>query len=147
MRQHLFVGRRFFGFSLHFALDLAEHDEFIRLGLLAPAIDLQIAQDERAFAVAFQKNKWIGREKFRRVKHVGIVSLAATMRRAGFVFDLLMCRFSCLRSIAMHVIPSEARDLTLVRLRQTIKRQIRRVSVSFERSFDSRVYPSAAIED
>src|SRR5439155_12431472 len=54
MRKNLFIGRRFFGFPLHFAFELAEHDEFIRVGLLATAIDFQIAQDKRALAIAFQ---------------------------------------------------------------------------------------------
>ena len=72
MREHFFVGWRLFGFALHFALDLAEHDKFIRVGLLATAVDFQIAQHERAFAVSLQKNKGIGRPKSRRVKHIGI---------------------------------------------------------------------------
>src|ERR1700704_768183 len=72
MRENSFVGRRLFGFSLHFALDLAEHDEFICVGLLATAIDFQIAKDKRAFAIAFEKDEWIGRPKFRRIEHIGI---------------------------------------------------------------------------
>ena len=72
MRQNFFVERRFFRFSLYFALDLAEHDKFICVCLLATTIDFQIAQHERAFTVAFEKDEWIGRPKFRRVKHVGI---------------------------------------------------------------------------
>ena len=43
MREDFFIWRRFFRFSLHFALELAEHDELIRIGLFAPAIDFQIA--------------------------------------------------------------------------------------------------------
>src|SRR4029077_880377 len=72
MRQNFFVGRRFFRFSLYLALDLAEHDKFICVGLLATAIDFQSAQDKRAFAIAFEKDEWIGRPKIRRVKHIGI---------------------------------------------------------------------------
>src|SRR5882762_7484721 len=72
MRQNFFIGRRLFGFSLHFALDLAEHDEFICVGLLATAIDFQIAKDKRAFAIAFEKDEWIGRPKLCRIEHVGI---------------------------------------------------------------------------
>ena len=82
MCENLFIGWRFFGFSLHFALELAEHDEFIRIGLLATAIDLQIAQDKRASAIAFQKDEWIRRPKFRRIKHVGI-SVAGGDDKAG----------------------------------------------------------------
>ena len=91
MRENFFVGRRLFGFSLHFALELAEHDEFVRIGLLATAIDLQIAQDQCALAVSFQKNKWIRRPKFRRVKHVGI-SLAGGDDQAVPVL-FLICSF------------------------------------------------------
>src|SRR5712692_4413891 len=72
MCKNLFIERRVFGFSLHFAFQLTEHDEFVRVGMLATAIDFQIAQDQRAFAIAFEKDEWIGRPKFRRVKHVGI---------------------------------------------------------------------------
>ena len=52
MREHLFIRRRLFRFSLHFALEFAEHDEFVRIGLFAAAIDFQIAQDQRALAVS-----------------------------------------------------------------------------------------------
>ena len=82
MCENLFIGWRLFGFSLHFALELAEHDEFIRIGLLATAIDLQIAQDKRASAIAFQKDEWIRRPKIRRIKHVGI-SVAGGDDKAG----------------------------------------------------------------
>src|SRR6266542_2667975 len=97
VREDLFVGRRLFRFSLYFALDLAEHDEFIRVGLLAAAIDFQIAQDKRAFAIAFQKDEWIWRPKFRCVKHVGI-RFAGSDNEAGwfcfcFAHSLLLRRF------------------------------------------------------
>src|SRR5207253_8755776 len=69
MGEHLFIGRRLFRFSLHLPLEFAEHDELIRIGLFATAIDFQIAQDQRALAVAREKNKWNGRPKLRRVKH------------------------------------------------------------------------------
>src|SRR5262245_17651614 len=72
MCENLFIRRRAFGFSLHFALELAEHDDVIRVGLPWTGIDFQIAQDKRAPAIAFQKDEWIGRPKLRRVKHVGI---------------------------------------------------------------------------
>jgi hypothetical protein len=72
MCEDLFIERRLFGFSLHFALELAEHDEFIRVGLLATAIEFQITEDKCAPAIAFQKDEWVGSPKFRRVKNVGI---------------------------------------------------------------------------
>ena len=55
------------------ALELAEHYKFIRVSLFAAAIDFQIAQDQRSFAVALKENEWIRRPKLRRVKHVGIL--------------------------------------------------------------------------
>src|SRR4029077_10910915 len=117
MRQNFFVGRRFFGFSLYLALDLAEHDKFICVGLLATAIDFQIAQDKRAFAIAFEKDEWIGRPKIRRIEHIGIRLAGGDDKAGWFSLSPAHCVGSFLHSIAMHVIPSEARDLTLVRLR------------------------------
>src|SRR5262245_6285337 len=114
MRQNFLVSRRLFRFSLHFALERAEHDKFIRVSLLSPAIDFQIAQDKRASAIAFQKDEWIGRPKFRRIKHIGIC-LAGGNDEAGwfcFCFALLHL-IILLRSIAIQVTPSEAKDLTL----------------------------------
>src|SRR6186997_1664308 len=73
MGQHFFVRRRLFRISLQLALDFAKHYKFIRVSLLAGAIDLQITQDQCAFAVALKENEWIGRPKLRRVKHVGIL--------------------------------------------------------------------------
>ena len=87
MRQNFFVGRRFFRFSLHFALELAEHDKFIRVGLLAAAIDFQIAQDKRAFAIALQKDEWIWRPKFRRIKHIGICLAGGDDETGWFCFS------------------------------------------------------------
>src|SRR4029077_12305986 len=86
MCENLFIGWGAFGFSLHFALELAEHDEFIRVGLLSTAIDLQIAKDKRAPAIAFQKDEWIGRPKFRRVKHVGICVTGGDDEAGWFCF-------------------------------------------------------------
>src|SRR5207302_11172938 len=83
MRQNFFIRRRLLRFSLHLALELAEHEEFIRFGLFATAIDFQIAQDQRAFAVALQKNERIGRPKLRRVKHIR-VGFAGRDDEAGF---------------------------------------------------------------
>ena len=37
------------------------------------AIDLKIAQDQRAFPVSFQENERIGRKEARRIKHVRVV--------------------------------------------------------------------------
>src|SRR5215470_4213831 len=59
MREHFFIRRRVFGLSLRLALELTKHDKFICIGLLASSIDLEIAQDQRAFAVSLQENKWI----------------------------------------------------------------------------------------
>jgi hypothetical protein len=86
MCENLFIGWRAFGFSLHFALELAEHDEFIRVGLHSTAIDFQIAQDKRAPAIAFQKDEWIGRPKLRRVKHVGICVAGGDDEAGWFCF-------------------------------------------------------------
>src|SRR5438094_9754371 len=85
MRQNFFVQRRLFGFSLYLALDLAEHDKFICVGLLATTIDFQIAQHERAFTIAFEKYEWIERQKFRLIKHVGI-RLACSDNETGLVY-------------------------------------------------------------
>jgi hypothetical protein len=86
MCENLFIGWRAFGFSLHFALELAEHDEFIRVGLLSTAIDFQIAQDKCALAIAFQKNEWIGRPKLRREKHIGICFAGGDDEAGWFCF-------------------------------------------------------------
>src|SRR4030095_1160394 len=59
VRENLFVRWRGLRVSLHFALQLAEHDEFVRIRLLAAAIDFQIAQYESSLAIALKKNEWI----------------------------------------------------------------------------------------
>ena len=73
MGQHFLVRRRLFRFPLQLALEIAEHYKFIRVSLLAAAIDFQIAQDQCPFAVALKENEWIGCPKLRCVKHVGIL--------------------------------------------------------------------------
>src|SRR6266478_9125943 len=93
MRENFFIERRLFGSSLYFALDLAEHDEFICVGLLATAIDLQIAEDKRAFAIAFEKDEWIGRPKLCRIEHVGI-RVAGSDDEAGW-FCFWFAHSSC----------------------------------------------------
>ena len=104
MRQNFFIRRRLLRFSLHLALELAEHEEFIRFGLFATAIDFQITQDQRAFAVALQKNERIGRPKLRRVKHIrvgfagrddeaGLAISDFRFRISGFCFHLASSHF------------------------------------------------------
>ena len=83
MREHFFVGRRLGARSLHFFFKRAVGQNLVRLRLFASAIDLEIAQDERSLAVLFEKNKGIGREKTRRVKHVG-VDFRSPRRSGGF---------------------------------------------------------------
>ena len=74
MRQHFFVWRRFSEFSLHFALELAERNEFIGLRrLFAPRSISRSLKTNGAFAVLLEKNERIRRQEFGRVKHVGIV--------------------------------------------------------------------------
>jgi hypothetical protein len=63
MGQHFFVGGAFFDLPCNFAFELAEHDKFVRVSLLASAIDFQIAQDQCPFAVALKENERIGRPK------------------------------------------------------------------------------------
>jgi hypothetical protein len=58
----------------------------VRVSLSAPAIDLQIAQDECAFAVALQKNEWIRRPKFRGIKYVRIRLAGGDDQACGFGF-------------------------------------------------------------
>ena len=72
MRQHFFIGRRFFRPALDFALEFVEGNKLIGRGLSATASHLHVAQDQRAFAVLLKKNEWIGREEPRCVKHIGI---------------------------------------------------------------------------
>src|SRR3981081_3286667 len=101
MREHLLVGRRLFRFSLYFALQFAESNEFIRVRLLAPTIDLQIAQDERALAFLLQKNERVGRPELGRIKHVRIL-VAGGDDQSCFVicsFHYLLLTSSWLRSI------------------------------------------------
>ena len=92
--RHVFLGnvlelfRRVgpFSTSLHFSLELAEHDEFIRIGLLATSIDFQIAQDERALAISFQEDEWIRRPKLCRIKLVRIGFAGGDDQAGRFVF-------------------------------------------------------------
>src|SRR6185503_20820143 len=86
MGQHFFVRRRLFRISLQLALNFAKHYKFIRVSLLAGAIDLQVTQDQCAFAVALKKNEWIGRPKLRRVKHVGILLARSDDEACRFSF-------------------------------------------------------------
>src|ERR1043166_4495400 len=72
MGEHFFIRRRLFRFALHFALELVERDELIRLRLFAPAAHFHVAQDKRALAVLLEKNEWVRREKPRCVKHVRV---------------------------------------------------------------------------
>src|SRR5437868_11466670 len=72
MSKNLFIRRRFARSALDFTLELTVADKFVRLRLLAAAIDLEIAQNERAFAVLLQKNKRIWRPEPGRVEQVGI---------------------------------------------------------------------------
>ena len=85
MRQHFFVGRGLGTRPLHLVFELAVGQNLVRLGLLASAIDLEIAQDERSLAILLEKNKGIGREEARRVKHVRVI-LAGRDDQARFVF-------------------------------------------------------------
>src|SRR5262249_51657463 len=86
MREHFFIRRRVFGLSLHLALELTKHDKFICIGLLASSIDLEIAQDQRAFAVSLQENKWIRRPKLRGIKHVRVGLACGDDKAGGFAF-------------------------------------------------------------
>ena len=117
MCENPFIARRLFGFSLRFPLELAEHDEFIRVGLLAAAIDFQIAQDKRASPIALQKDEWIRRPELRRVKHVGIGLACGDDETGRFRFSFAHVAI-LLRSIRIHVIQSEGKDLPKYALSQ-----------------------------
>src|SRR6476659_7228089 len=91
MGQHFFVRRRLFRFSLQLALDFAKHYKCIRVSLLASAIDFQITQDQRPVAGALKENEWIGRPKFRRVKHVGILLARSDDEACRFSFSFAHC--------------------------------------------------------
>ena len=86
MGQDFFVRRRFFCFPLQLALEFAEHHEFIRVSLFACAIDFQIAQHERSFAVALEENERVGRPEVRRVKHIGILFACSDDQARRFTF-------------------------------------------------------------
>src|SRR5438477_11117314 len=72
MCEHFLVGRRSFVVALCFALELAQHDELVRLRRSLCPIDFQIAQHKRALAVLLKKNKRIADKNARRVEHIGI---------------------------------------------------------------------------
>ena len=55
MRHHFLERRRFFPGALHFAFELAVGKNLVRRGLLAGAIDLEIAQNDCALAVLLRK--------------------------------------------------------------------------------------------
>ena len=116
MRKNFFVGWCLLRFSLHFTLQLAEHDEFVRFGLFAPAIDFKIAQNECALAIPFQENEWIGRPKFRRIKHVRISVAGGDDQPGCFVLSFAHSVFGVyLRSPFTLVIPSTTGTSTLAR--------------------------------
>ena len=63
MRHHFLKGRRLLLGALHFALDLAEGNDFVRLRLLPRPIDLKVAQNDGPLAVLLEKNKRIRHEE------------------------------------------------------------------------------------
>ena len=76
--------------------------------VLRRAIDFKIAQDQRAFAVLFQKNKRIGREEVRRIKHVRdrVRSQRRSVSFGSWIYS------SCfLTPIPKYVIPSRQRNI------------------------------------
>src|SRR5213080_1194324 len=106
MCKNFFVRWRLLRFPLHFTLQLAEHDEFVRFGLLAPAIDFQIAQDKCALAILLEKNERIGREKLGRVKHVWIGLAGGDDKQGGFVVSSTHSVFALhLRSLFVLIPP------------------------------------------
>ena len=106
MCKNFFVRWRLLRFPLHFTLQLAEHDEFVRFGLLAPAIDFQIAQDKCALAILLEKNERIGREKLGRVKHVWIGLAGGDDKQGGFVLSSTHSVFALhLRSLFVLIPP------------------------------------------
>src|SRR5207237_8878611 len=90
MGQDFLVGRCMPIFVLHFALQFIERNKFVRLGLPATAINLQLAQDQGALAILLEKNERIGREKSRRIQHVSVVFTSCDDQARGFI-----CAYVC----------------------------------------------------
>src|ERR1700674_4469152 len=109
-------------FSLHFALEFAVGDELVRLRFLSPPIDLEIAQDERAFAVSLEKNKWVRRKKTRRVKHIGIVVARRDDQASLAGHFLALAHRTFLRAKNMLVIPRLAKRAEGPRTRRLVQR-------------------------
>ena len=72
MRHDLTESGRFLAVALDLPLDFAQRHDLIHLRLAPATIDLEIAQDDRAFAVLLEKDEWIADEHARRIKHVGV---------------------------------------------------------------------------
>src|SRR4029077_8535888 len=85
MGQDFLVRRCIPIFALRLALQFIERNKFVRLGLLATAIDLQIAQDQGAPAILLKKNEWIGRKKSRRIQHVRVAFTGGDDQARGFI--------------------------------------------------------------